>query len=432
MMQKLKVARASLPSHASRKQGSKENLRKKPVSAYAKPDRDRRSHKRGTLKIPVRLRIQGKEASGSTHDLSPTGLGVISDTKLSLATPLAMQFCFGGETCYAQVAGQVVFCRKLGNDTHAKYEIGIKFSAIREWEQRILNSVAQVLKEDSLTRDKSFLTIQVSEDSLAREAANLSAEAVEIHPEEFYRRFKRGKKLTPHPAWILELRQNIEPTWNAILNSKLIQEASAGTLSLPQMRAWLLQLYPFIETFPKWIALNIPKTQDAMSRGFLIDNVRVEKRHAEQWVYMAEGFGLKRDDLYTVKPLPEVEALTHWLWSINTQGTLAEAVAATNYAIEGITKDIAIVTVKGFPHYEGVDGIHLERKAYWWMEAHAKYDDLHPQQALEIIKLYATTKELQNKVTFVTRRSLEYMLMAFETCYTQFQPQRSATVAQGV
>ena len=432
MMQKVKGGQAAILSHATRKHGSKENVRKKLVSVYAKPDRDRRSQERWTLKIPVRFRIQGKEASGSTHDLSSTGLRVISDTKLSLATPMAMQFCFGGETCYAQVAGQVVFSRKLGNHTHAKYEIGIKFSAIREWEQRILNSVAQVLTEDSLTRDKSFLTIQVSEDNLAREAANLSAESAEVHPEEFYRRFKRGKKFTPHPPWIFELRQHIEPAWNAILNSRLIQEASAGTLSLQQIRAWLLQLYPFIETFPKWIALNIPKTQDAMSRGYLIDNVRVEKRHAEQWVYMAEGFGVKRDDLYTVKPLPEVDALTHWLWSINTQGTLAEAVAATNYAIEGITKDIAILTVKGLPHYEGVDGIHLERKAYWWLESHAKYDDLHPQQALEIIKLYATTKELQNKVTFVTRRSLEYLLMAFETCYTRFQPQGSAAVAQGV
>lgn len=428
-MQKLKGIRASTLSDATRKQRSRENVHKPPVSAYTKPAHDRRSCERRALKIPVRLRIHGKEASGSTHDLSPAGLRFISGTELHHTTPMTLQFCFGGETCYAQVAGQVVFCRKLGNHPHVTYEIGIKFSAIREWEQRILNSSAQVLMENSLTRDKSFLTIRMSEDNLAQEAANLSTEATTPDPEERYRAFKRGKKLTSHPAWILDLRQHIEPTWNAILKSRLLQEASMGTLSLPQMRAWLTQLYPFIETFPKWIALNIPKTQDAISRGFLIDNIRVEKRHAEQWVYMAEGFGIKRGDLSTVQPLPEVDALTHWLWSINTQGTLAEAVGATNYAIEGITQEIAKVTVKGFPHYEGVDGIHLERKAYWWMEAHAKYDDLHPQQALEIMKMYATTKELQTKVTFVTRRSLEYMLMAFEACYTQFQPQGSATVA---
>lgn len=429
MINEQKHARPSPAIHATRKRGSSGSLRKEAVSSGTKSDHNRLSHERGTLKIPVRFQIQGKEASGSMLDLNTTGLQVISDTELSLATPLELQFVFGGESCYLNVAGQVVFCRKLGNGPPANYEIGLKFSAIREWEERILNSAVQGLKEDSVTRDKSFLTILVSEDNLAKEAANLSTEASTPHPEERYRAFKRGKRLTAHPEWILDLRQQIEPTWNAILKCRLLQEASAGTLSLPQMRAWLIQLYPFIETFPKWIALNIPKTQDAISRGFLIDNIRVEKRHAEQWVYMAEGFGIKRDDLYTVKPLAEVEALTHWLWSINTQGTLAEAVAATNYAIEGITQGIAKLTLKGFPHYEGVDGIHLERKAYWWMEAHVKYDDLHPQQALEIMKMYATTKELQEKVTFVTRRSLEYMLLAFETCYTQFQPYRSPAVA---
>ena len=390
---------------------------------------DRRGHERVDLRIPVRLRMLGKEIQGYTADLSSAGLRVISHMALPVATPMSMQFCFGGETCYAQIVGQVVFCEKVRHDSHLKHEIGIKFSAVREWEKRILESVVQLLRDDKETRHHSFLAIGISEDTLAREAVNLSSNVSNAHPDDSLHSHRRGKKLTPHPAWIFDLRQQIEPTWNAILNCRLIREASAGTLSLPQMRAWLLQLYPFIETFPKWIALNIPKTQDAMSRDFLIDNVRVEKRHAEQWMYMAEGFGIKRHDLLTVKPLAEVEALTHWLWSINTQGSLAEAVAATNYAIEGITKDIAVVTVKGFPQYEGVDGIHLDRKAYWWMKAHAKYDDVHPQQALEIIKLYATTKDLQDKVAFVTHRSLEYMLLAFETCYTHFQNPAPVTAA---
>ena len=112
----------------------------------------------------------------------------------------------------------MVFCRKLHDDPHANYEIGIKFSAIREWEKRILNSAVQSLKEDTETRDQSFLTIRISEDNLAREAANLSPKALTTHPEEPSEDIKRGKKLTPHPAWILELRQHIEPTWNAILN----------------------------------------------------------------------------------------------------------------------------------------------------------------------------------------------------------------------
>ena len=85
-----------------------------------------------------------------------------------------MQFCFGGETCYAQIVGQVVFSQKLRRDADGEHEIGIKFSAVHEWEKRILESVVQLLRDDSETRDHSFLAIRISEDILAREAKNLS------------------------------------------------------------------------------------------------------------------------------------------------------------------------------------------------------------------------------------------------------------------
>src|SRR5207249_12046638 len=133
------------------------------------------------------------------------------------------------------------------------------------------------------------------------------------------------------------MNRRLEPYRNAILESRLVREASAGTLPVRKMRTWIIQLYPFIETFPKWIALNITKTHDARSRGYMIDNVRVEKRHAEQWVYMAQGFGIDPSKLYYAQPLPEVDDLTHRLWSINTRGELSAAVGATSYSMEGVT-----------------------------------------------------------------------------------------------
>jgi len=140
---------------------------------------------------------------------------------------------------------------------------------------------------------------------------------------------------------------------------------------------------------------------------------------------MAEGFGVEAKDLFTVRPIPQVEALTHWLWSINTQGSLPEAVGATNYAIEGVTHDISATVVKGFPRYEGREGLRLTKKAYSWMEAHAAYDDVHPIQALHVMKLYTITQDLEDKVIFATKRSLEYMLMALNACYTEFPPEKT-------
>src|SRR5262245_37747898 len=129
MTQKTKDMRPSHSSRPARKPRLQKNARTSLVSAQKKPDINRRSHERVHLRIPVHLRILGKEVQGFTHDLSPTGLRIISHTELPVATPMAMQFCFGGETCYAQIVGQVVFCRKHRPDSSANHEIGIKFAA---------------------------------------------------------------------------------------------------------------------------------------------------------------------------------------------------------------------------------------------------------------------------------------------------------------
>ncbi len=387
-----------------------------------RPACDVRRHERTSINIPVRFKTQGKEVSGYTRDISPIGLGVASPAVLRPGTPITLQFSFGEDVCHMNVAGQVAFGREAGEGSVGPHGIGIKFSRIRELEQKILLSAVQELKQDPAMQAQSLLTIRVAKDTLAQEAADLSARPQDLSSVEVHKGRKGRMKFTPNPAWVAELDRYISPQWKAILECRLVQEASAGTLPLKQMKAWIVQLYPFIETFPKWIALNITKTDDPISRGFLIDNVRIEKRHAEQWRYMAEGFGVSAEELFAVRPLPAVEAVTHWLWSINTYGTLAESIAATTYAVEGVTQGIAKSTVKGFPHYEGLDGVRLDKKTYWWMEAHAKYDDLHPLQALEIMKLYATTRDLQEKVMLATQRSLEYLLMALETCYIHFQP----------
>lgn len=392
--------------------------------ASAVPSKEPRVHtprryQRGTYRIPVRINQGNDETHGETLDFTPGGLCLACPNVPMLApnSPLNLAFQFG-TTCHLNVAAQVAYCREPspGNP----YIMGIRFAGLRDWEQTILLSALKELKESEHSRRTSLVRINLDENALAREATRLHGQARHSLTSGTHKPTKGMKGFTPDPAWIVGMKRSIEPAWNAILECKLVQGASTGTLPMRQMRAWLLQLYPFIETFPKWIALNIAKSADPVSRGFMIDNIRVEKRHAEQWVHMAQGFGIDPAELYSVDPIPEVDAMTHWLWSINTRGTLAEGVGATNFAIEGVTQGISKLTVKGFPFYDGREGVRLDKKAYWWMEAHARYDDLHPVQALEIIKRYAVTKEDQEKVTFATKRSLEYMLMALEACYARF------------
>lgn len=232
----------------------------------------------------------------------------------------------------------------------------------------------------------------------------------------------KRRSFAPHPPWIVHLINELDPYQQRVFNCPLVKDTSRGTLSLEQMRGWLMQLYPFIATFPQWIALNITKAPEAFAREILIDNVRVEKWHAKQWMDMTDAFGITREELRDCSVLPEVEALTHYMWSVNLRGTLAESMGAMTYAIEGTTQGIARAVLEGFPHYEGRDGIHLTKRAYAWMKNHARYDEAHPLEALEIIIRSTDSEPLKDKVTHAAKRSMEYFYIALDACYRKFSP----------
>ena len=354
---------------------------------------------------------------------------VLTSIPLKIGTALSIQFTFGSKVCYLTLSGRVVACRPL--PSNKGYSIEIHFVGLQEDDRRILNSAIEDAISDPTIQERSFVTVTVTKDDLASEAQKLtssfkkqerSADDQVLHV--------RPRGLTPDPEWVDYLKYEIEPLRSAVLECPLVRQAASGTLPLRQMQNWMIQLYPFIETFPKWLALSITKTEDPRSRSFLIENVRVEKKHAEQWLHMATGFGVPQKALQDIRPMASVEALTHWLWSINTQGTLAEGVSATSFAIEGVTHDIAVAVVKGFPKYEGQEGVKLDRKTYWWMEAHAKYDDLHPIYALEIIKQYTQNEIMVERVVQAAKRSLEYLQMAFDACYTYSPPTHYANCAE--
>ncbi|MBI3597306.1 MAG: beta-ketoacyl-ACP synthase II [Nitrospirae bacterium] len=130
-----------------------------------------RRFQREAFRIPVRFRVQEKVFSGYTHDISPEGLLVFTETSLSAGTPIALQFSFGQNVCHLNVSGQIVFCRLAEHGESLQQAIGIKFSAIREFEQKILTSAVQELEQDAIKQEKSLLNILVSTDTLAQEAA---------------------------------------------------------------------------------------------------------------------------------------------------------------------------------------------------------------------------------------------------------------------
>jgi pyrroloquinoline quinone (PQQ) biosynthesis protein C len=232
---------------------------------------------------------------------------------------------------------------------------------------------------------------------------------------------------TEHPPWVHDMTAYLQPYWDRVLDSTCVDGIAKGLLSVEQMRAWMSQLYPFIHAFPKFLGEGLTKVEDDMSRNFFCDNIRVEKRHADHWVTMGIGFGASKKDMIDmadgVKPtMRDVQSLSDWLWYINARGTLAEAVAATSYAIEGVTGDISRKILPALAHYEGRPGTQIEKRTWTWMREHAKYDDDHPKIALEIIKRYATTPEIQRRCMYAARRSLQLLDQALDVSVRAYTP----------
>lgn len=372
---------------------------------------DNRTSQRESVEIPCHFSSSGQEPSGACANMGIGGLGVITNTKLHAGSSLSVQYHLRDQGALL-LPGEVVYCREAGRLTYA---LGIKFTNLPQWQRDMLGNLLEEFKQNVTAQRQSRLVLQ------PRDTSDVKTAQMADRPETSLRkRSKALRQFTPDPPWVIDMDHDLTSYREQIWRSKLVQETSSGQLSLQQVRGWSIQFYPFIEAFPQFMATYLAKAPDSMSRAFLIDNLKVEKRHAEQWVDMANGFGVSLDELLNTPVIAEVETLTHWLWSITNRGSFVEAVSATNYAIEGVTQGIAKIMVKGFVKYHGQPGVNLNKKSYYWMEAHAHYDDLHPTEALEIMKQHATSPQLQRRVKHAAQRSLEYLSLALDACYRAY------------
>ena len=245
-------------------------------------------------------------------------------------------------------------------------------------------------------------------------------------------------ELTGENQWIETLKRYVEPDWSELVAGEWATNLIDGTWSTDAVRGWCLQLYPFIHAFPKFLAEALIKVEDEYSRSFLIDNIRVEKAHAEHWLWMGEGFGIPRGEMMALaeggRPLlRDVQSLSDWIWYINAKGSLAEAIGATSFAIEGATGDLARALLGPFERYGSREGVNMNPRTTKWFRNHAKYDDDHPRIALKIVARYAQSERERMKVMTAARRSLQLLNLALLTAsreYSYSAPLRSISLVK--
>lgn len=220
-------------------------------------------------------------------------------------------------------------------------------------------------------------------------------------------------QVTPHPPWVSDLDSALEPLRLAILDLPVVVDASENQLAEPRMQDFLVAFYPIIRDFPQWLGLLLERSP-ASGRGFFEDNIRVERRHDAMWRAMGDGFGVPKDRFRAAEALlPAVGAFHGYLTEQCTAAPFARAVAATNYAVEGVAQRISEKALRGLARNEKIGP-----RGRWWLEEHAKYDDEHPVHALEIIKDCVAQGDDPRDAIAAARHSLELMQQAMRAAYS--------------
>ena len=229
--------------------------------------------------------------------------------------------------------------------------------------------------------------------------------------------------LASYPLWVREMVADVQGLKASVAGHRLFRQMRDAVLPPFATANFFIRVWPVIEQFPQYMGRNLAKLQFGqpghdLARVFLTRNVRVEQSHADYWVAWAEASGLPRAALLAGASAAPSAALSHWCWYICDREPLAEAMAATNYAIEGVTGEWAQLVcssdryASSFPEEKRKSGMR-------WLRAHARYDDSHPWEALEIIASILGTHPGPREVEAVhaaIRRSYEYMRMTLDDC----------------
>lgn len=240
-----------------------------------------------------------------------------------------------------------------------------------------------------------------------------------------------------YPEWAQDMVQSCAEAHHRVASHELYHQLRDATLGEAQTYTFLVGLWPVIELFPQYMAQNLLKVQYGRTRGhdlarrYLIRNIRVEQNHADHWLEWAAACGVNRNELlYGEVPL-ETHALSHWCWHSCERDSLAAAMAATNYALEGVTGEGAALVCSS-DVYENSFAPEVRSKAMKWLKLHAKYDDTHPWEALEIVCAVMGTNPTLRGASLIRSSvltSYEYLRLTLDHCLMAGQAQAKGSAA---
>ena len=237
-----------------------------------------------------------------------------------------------------------------------------------------------------------------------------------------FRRVGGLKDLSSYPVWLQQVVRDTDRDKRRVVGHELFSLMRDARLPKAAMQRFLVGIWPTIEQFPQFMAMNLRKVHygssagEDLARRYLMHNIRVEQKHADHWVQWAHSVDLDLEDLQRAEGIEGLQALAHWCWYVCDRASLAVGVAATNYAIEGATGEWSCLVCAQSTYAESIPE-DIRGPAMRWLRVHAEYDDTHPWEALEIVATLLGHEPPASEIEAVRRAirtSYAYMAMALD------------------
>jgi pyrroloquinoline quinone (PQQ) biosynthesis protein C len=230
--------------------------------------------------------------------------------------------------------------------------------------------------------------------------------------------------LSSYPHWTQDLVTACEPVKQSVVQHELWTLMRENRLDAVGTRDFMVGVWPVIERFPGYMALNLLKTRygrsvgENMARRWLVRNIRVEQNHAEYWLNWAEGAGVSQDEVLNGGAPYGTDALSNWCEEVSRSGPLVAGMLATNYAVEGATGEWSQWVYESEAYKESFPKA-ARAGSLRWLQLHAAYDDTHPWEALEIVCTLVGNAPRTDEVAYLqecVKRSYVSMRITLDRC----------------
>jgi pyrroloquinoline-quinone synthase len=179
-----------------------------------------------------------------------------------------------------------------------------------------------------------------------------------------------------------------------------------GTLPVEAIQEYTRQYYAFESAFPRYLSAIHSRTDDAVVRQSILDNLWDEEHgevnHAEMWLRFAEGMGVERDDVRGADLNDGTRALLETYRDLATDGSPAAGIAAM-YAYEAQVPEVAAEKIHGLRDRYGID----DARTLAFFTVHSMLDIEHSGAERDAIRRTADTEAESDAALAATSRALD-------------------------